>query len=355
MQKTKVAIIGSGPSGYTAALYTGRAKLEPMLFAGEKSGGQLMFTTDIENFPGFPEGKNGPELMINMRAQAEKFGAKIEDVYVTAVDFSQRPFKLWTHIPEKMTAESIEKGSAEDVAAFTAAVKASPHDIEAESVIITVGSKSRMLGIPGEMELIGRGVSTCAVCDAAFYREKSTIVVGGGDSAMEDTLALTKFADSVLVLVRGDKLRASKVMQERVLNHPKVVVRFNTTLAEIKGTGGVEEVVLKDTVTGQLSPQKIDGVFLAIGHLPMTNLFQGQLELDAHGFILTRQSLSKIGLEMALKAVDAEGKITYPTTTSVEGVFAAGDVVDTRYWQAITAAGQGCAAAIDAERWLEKR
>jgi thioredoxin reductase (NADPH) len=355
MYKTKVAIIGSGPAGYTAALYTGRAKLEPTLFAGEKSGGQLMFTTDIENFPGFPDGKNGPELMINMRTQAEKFGAKIEDKYVTAVDFSQRPFKLWTHVPEGMTAEAIEKGGAEEMAKFTAAVKATPHDVEADSVIITVGSKSNMLGISGEMEFLGRGVSTCAVCDAAFYRDREAIVVGGGDTAMEDTLALTKFAKSVLLLVRRDKLRASKVMQERVLNHPKVTVRFNTTITEVRGEHAVSEVTLKDTVTGETTAQKIDGVFLAIGHSPMTQIFAGQLALDAHNFIVTRQSVSKLGVEMALKAVDEEGRVAFPTTTSVEGVFAAGDVVDIRYWQAITAAGQGCSAAIDAERWLEKR
>jgi thioredoxin reductase (NADPH) len=355
MQKTKVAIIGSGPAGYTAALYTGRAKLDPMLFAGEKSGGQLMFTTDIENFPGFPEGKNGPELMMNMRAQAEKFGAKIEDTYVTAVDFSERPFKLWTHLPEGMTSEAIEKGNAEQIAAFTAAVKATPHDVEADSVIITVGSKSNMLGVPGELEYLGRGVSTCAVCDAAFYRERETIVIGGGDTAMEDTLALTKFAKSVTVLVRRDKLRASKVMQERVLNHPLVTVKYNTTISEVKGEGSVTEVVLKDTVTGDTRNQKIDGVFLAIGHSPMTHLFDGQLALDRHGFIVTRQSVSQLGVEMATKALDSEGRVAFPTTTSVEGVFAAGDVVDIRYWQAITAAGQGCAAAIDAERWLEGR
>lgn len=172
IEHTKVAIIGSGPAGYTAALYTGRAKLEPIVFAGEKSGGQLMYTTDIENYPGFPEGKNGPELMMDMRAQAERFGAKMKDVYVTAVDFSQQPFKLWTHTVEGQTTEVLEKGSAEDIQNFTTAIKATPHDIEADAVIIAVGSTSRMLGIPGEMEFLGRGVSTCAVCDAAFYREK---------------------------------------------------------------------------------------------------------------------------------------------------------------------------------------
>jgi thioredoxin reductase (NADPH) len=355
MQKTKVAIIGSGPSGYTAALYTGRARLEPLVFAGEKSGGQLMFTTEIENFPGFPAGINGAELMQNMRQQAEKFGAVMKDTYVTGVDFSQKPFKLWTHLPEGYTAEVIENGTDEEFAKFDAALKATPHDVEAESVIISVGSKSKMLGIPGEQEFLGRGVSTCAVCDAAFYRDRDVIVVGGGDTAMEDTLALTKFAKTVKVLVRTDKMRASKVMQERVLANEKVTVMFNTTATEVRGQGAVKEVTLKNTQDGTETVQPIDGFFLAIGHTPMTGIFKNQVALDAHGFILTRQSVSKSGVEMATQALDGDGKIMYPTTTSVEGVFAAGDVVDIRYWQAITAAGQGCAAAIDAERWLEGR
>ena len=355
MQQTQVAIIGSGPSGYTAALYTARANLAPLLFAGEKSGGQLMNTTDIENYPGFPQGIPGPQLMMDMRAQAERFGSQVIDQYVTAVDFSAKPFKLWTHFPEGTTGEMLEKASPEEITQFVKTVKATPHDVEADAVILSVGAQPKMLGAPGEKEFLGRGVSTCAVCDAAFFREKSTIVVGGGDTAMEDTLALTKFVKQVTLLVRGDTMRASKVMQDRVLHHPKVKVLFQTTLKEVKGEGAVKEVVLKNTVTGAEETQVIDGVFIAIGHTPMTQLFAQEVSLDGHGFILTRQSLSAMGIEMARLALTDEGKVGFPTMTSVEGVFAAGDVVDTRYWQAVTAAAQGCQAAIDAERWLEKR
>lgn len=355
MQRTKVAIIGSGPAGYTAGIYTGRANLAPLIFAGEKHGGQLMFTTVIENFPGFPEGVDGPKLMMDMRAQAEHFGATIQDVYVTAVDFSAKPFKLWTHLPEGATSEILEKSTAEELAAFTAKLKATLHDVEADSVIVTVGSQSKPLNCAGEMQFLGRGVSTCAVCDAAFYREKNTIVVGGGDTAMEDSLALTKFAKTVTILVRGDKLRASKVMQDRLMSNPKVTFLYNTSIKEIRGDAAVREVVLVNAVDGSEKNMPIDGVFVAIGHTPMTKIFADQLKLDEHGFIVTRQSLNKIGAEMAAAAVNEVGLVAYPSMTSVDGVFAAGDVVDVRYWQAITSAGQGCSAAIDAERWLEKR
>ncbi|MBW7944513.1 FAD-dependent oxidoreductase [Patescibacteria group bacterium] len=355
MTKTRVAIIGSGPTGYTAGIYAGRASLEPILFAGQKSGGQLMLTTEIENFPGFAQGKNGPELMIEMRQQAERFGAKIVDQYVYAVDFSVRPFKLWTHLPADANPEVLEKGKDEDFAQLSAKLKAEPHDYEADAVILAVGARSRMLGAPGEMEFLGRGVSTCAVCDAAFYKGKQTLVVGGGDAAMEDTLALTKFADSVKVLVRSDKMRASKIMQERVIAHPKVKVLYNTSIKEIKGEGAVKEAVLLNTATQAEEATPIDGVFIAIGHIPATGIFKGQLKLDSHGFILTRQSITAEGVEMAKAALDETGKVAFPTMTSVEGVFAGGDAVDVRYWQAVTAAGQGCAAAIDAERWLEGR
>ena len=355
MQHVKVVVIGSGPAGYTAALYAARANLAPLVFAGEKNGGQLMNTTEIENYPGFPAGKKGPELMADMRAQAQKFGAVIQDQYVTAVDFSQKSFKLWTHFPPNTNAEIFDKGKPEDIAAFTTAVKATPHDIEADAIILAVGAQSKMLNVKGETEFLGRGVSTCAVCDAAFYRDKNTIVVGGGDTAMEDTLALTKFAKSVTVLVRGDKLRASKVMQERVTTNPKVTVLYNTTISEVRGQGNVKEVTLQNTVDKTEKVQPIDGVFIAIGHTPSTQLLVGQVQLDTHGFILTRQSLSAAGVAMAQAALNEMGIVKYPSMTSVEGVFAAGDVVDVRYWQAITAAGQGCAAAIDAERWIERR
>jgi thioredoxin reductase (NADPH) len=353
MRKTKVAIIGSGPAGYTAGIYTGRARLEPVLYAGGKSGGQLMFTTEIENFPGFAAGKNGPELMMEMRAQAEKFGTQIHDKYVTAVDFSAQPFKIWTHLPVNAIGDEIETAGPEKLAELVAAVKQEPHDLEAESVIIAVGAKSKMLGVPGEQEFFGRGVSTCAVCDAAFYRDKTAIVVGGGDTAMEDSLALTKFASAVTLLVRGDKLRASKLMQERVLNHPKITVKYNTQIVSIHGTQFVEKVVLKNSADGTQTEQAIDGVFLAIGHTPMTSIFQGQLQLDDKGYIATRHAFNAAGLELAKAALNEDGCVKFPSMTSVEGVFAAGDVVDIRYWQAITAAAQGCQAAIDAERWLE--
>lgn len=355
MQNTRVAIIGSGPTGYTAGIYTGRASLEPLLFAGQKSGGQLMLTTDIENFPGFANGKNGPELMIEMRQQAERFGAKIIDQFVYAVDFSAKPFKLWTHLPANTNAEILEKGTPEEFAKLRETLKAEPHDVEADAVIVAVGAKSKMLGVPGEDEHIGRGVSTCAVCDAAFYRGKRTMVVGGGDAAMEDSLALTKFAEKVYVLVRGDKMRASKIMQDRVIAHPKVKVLYQTSIKEVKGEGAVKEVTLLNTLTQAETSMEIDGVFVAIGHAPATGIFEGQLQLDSHGFILTRQSITTAGVAMAQAALDESGKVTFPSMTSVEGVFAGGDAVDIRYWQAITAAGQGCAAAIDAERWLEAR
>lgn len=355
MERTRVAVIGSGPTGYTAGIYTARASLAPMIFAGEKSGGQLMFTTDIENFPGFPAGKAGPDLMIDMRHQAERFGAQVKDQYVYAVDLSQRPFKLWTHLPEGYLSEMMEKGNAEDFAQMRAKLVTEPHDYEADAVILAVGASSKMLGVLGETEYLGRGVSTCAVCDAAFYRGKHTVVVGGGDTATEDTLALTKFAESVTVLVRSDKMRASKVMQERVMAHPKVTVMFNTTISEVKGQALVSEVILKNTQTGEEQTKSIDGVFIAIGHTPMTQIIHGQLELDSHNYIVTRQSPTAVGVAMAQAALDPEGKVSFPSMTSVEGVFAGGDAVDTRYWQAVTAAAQGCSAAIDAERWLEGR
>lgn len=352
----RVAIIGSGPAGYTAGLYTARALLQPLVLTGLKNGGQLMNTTVIENFPGFPEGVQGPKLMMDMRAQAEKFGATLVDQYATAIDVSERPFKIWTNTPAEFSAELMERGSEEDIAKLRADVQAAAEPAyTADAIILAVGAKAKMLGIPGEDTFLGRGVSTCAVCDAAFFREKNVIVVGGGDTAMEDTLALTRFADTVTVLVRGPKLRASKVMQERVLNHPKVKVEFNTSPLELKGEAILTHVVTKNNETGETSERPIHGFFLAIGHAPMTHLVKGVIRLDDHGFIVTRQSPTKIGVEAAQAALDAQGNVAFPTMTSVAGVFAAGDVVDPRYWQAITAAGQGCMTAIDAERWLEER
>jgi thioredoxin reductase (NADPH) len=353
MTTTKVAIIGSGPSGYTAALYAARANLEPILFAGYQSGGQLMNTTDIENFPGFKEGVAGPLLMTNMREQAQRFGTVIQDVHVTAVDFSQRPFKIWTTLPPEVSSDIYIKGNAAEIEAAMAKIKTTEPTVTAESVIIATGASSVMLGVPGEDRLFGRGVSTCAVCDAAFYRDQEAYVVGGGDSAMEDTLALTKFAKSVTVIHRRDAFRASKIMQNRVLNHPKVKVLWNTQVVEVLGERMVEGLKINENGTERVV--KTDGLFIAIGHTPITTIFKEQLQLDPHGYIVTRMSLSQLGIEAAQKALNEKGLIEFPTMTSIEGVFAAGDVVDVRYKQAVTAAAQGTSAALDAERWLEMR
>lgn len=328
MKTAQLVIIGSGPAGYTAALYAARARLEPKVFTGIESGGQLMYTTQVENYPGFPEGILGPKLMADLRAQAAKFGAVIEDAHVTAVDLSARPFKLWAQSP------------------WTSAP-----DLLAQSLIICTGATAITLKVPGEKTLIGRGVSTCAVCDAAFYREKTVFVVGGGDSAMEDSLALTKFASRVTIIHRRDSFRASKIMIERVLKNDKIKVLWNSTLQAIKGKAKVEGITINEN--GQIKDYPADGLFYAIGHRPVTDLFQGQLELDQNNYIVTAQSPTKLGAKTAAKRVGERDLITFPTMTSVEGVFAAGDVVDVRYRQAVIAAGMGSAAAMDTERWLE--
>jgi len=353
MEKRAVAIIGSGPAGYTAGIYTGRASLDTVLFAGIKSGGQLMWTSEIENFPGFEQGIGGPKLMMEMRGQASRFGVEIRDQFVTAVDFSERPFKLWTHFPEGVSYDQVEYGDQAALAEIVTSVKKTPHDLEAESVIIAAGAVATLLNIPGEKEFLGRGVSVCAVCDAAFYRDKVTFVVGGGDSAMEDTLALTKFAKEVTVIHRRDEFRASKIMQDRVLNHPKVKVMWSTSVKSVQGDQKLTSITVENAA-GETQQLPADGIFMAIGHKPVTASYAGQIELDPHGYILTRLSLSDGGVKMAESALE-EGKVSFPTMTSVPGVFAAGDVVDIRYRQAITAAGQGCAAALDAERWLERQ
>ncbi|MDQ3007995.1 MAG: FAD-dependent oxidoreductase [bacterium] len=348
-----VAIIGSGPSGYTAALYAARAKLEPVMFAGFRSGGQLMWTSDVENYPGFPDGINGPKLMAQMRLQAEKFGTQIHDVYVTAVDLTQRPFRIWTTLPDDVPHDLFENGSTEDIALAKAKIMQAEADFTAQSVIISTGAASIMLNIPGESQLMGRGVSTCAVCDAAFYEDKVTYVVGGGDSAMEDTMALTKFAKQVTVIHRRDSFKASKIMQERVLSNPKVKVLWNTQVTEVLGPDKVSSIKIK-VADGAESTLPADGFFVAIGHRPITGLFADQVQLDSHGYVVTRQSYSKAGAELASTAFNEHDLLQYPSMTSVDGVFAAGDVVDVRYKQAVTAAAQGCAAAIDVERWLEE-
>lgn len=304
-----VIIIGSGPAGWTAATYLARANLHPVVFAGEQSGGQLMLTTVIENFPGFPEGVDGPTLMQNMRAQAKNFGTEIVDKNITKVDFTQRPFKVWC-------------GDQEYIA---------------KAVLISTGAQTVWLGIPGEKELIGRGVSSCAVCDAAFFKKKNTYVIGGGDAAMEDTLALAKFANSVTIIHRRDSFKASKIMQERVLANPKVKVLWNSAPKQIKGNGKIESIIIEDVLTHREQELPAEGMFVAIGHKPATEIFSAQIQLDPKQFIVTRQ-----------------GFTNFPTMTSVEGVFAAGDCVDFRYKQAITAAGMGCMAGLDVEWWLSE-
>jgi len=354
-EKRKLVIIGSGPSGYTAALYAARAMLEPVLFAGYQSGGQLMWTSDIENYPGFVQGIAGPQLMSDMRAQAERFGTVIRDEYVTAVDFSQRPFKIWNTLPDDVDPESMTKASSEELLEITKRVKEMEPAFEAEAVIISTGATSIMLDVPGEKDFFGRGVSTCAVCDAAFYKEKETYVAGGGDSAMEDTMALTKFVKSVTIVHRRDAFRASKIMQDRVLQHPKVKVIWDSSITEVVGADKVTGVKITNLKTQAVQELPADGVFVAIGHKPVTALFADQITLDEHHYIVTRQSHSHLGVAAAQKALDEKQLVAFPSMTSVEGVFAAGDVVDVRYKQAITAAGQGCSAALDAERWLEGR
>lgn len=351
MSHHRLVIIGSGPAGYTAGVYAARAQLAPLILAGERPGGQLMWTTDIENFPGFPQGKNGQQLMMDMQAQAERFGSVVKMEYATAVDFSQRPFKIWNSMPAGITADEVFSGGrGGEYDAHRPDIIAMEPAYTADAVILAVGATSIMLGVPGEQEFLGRGVSTCAVCDAAFYKDKTTIVVGGGDSAMEDTLALTKFARSVTVVHRRDEFRASKIMRERVLHHPKVTVLWNSQITAVNGKDTVQSVTVK---TGdETQTINADGVFVAIGHRPVTSFLKGQVQLDGHGYIVNRTSVTASGVAAAQGALDGQ-LVTFPSMTSVEGVFAAGDGVDVRYRQAITASGMGCMAAIDAERWLE--
>jgi len=350
MEKIKLAIIGSGPAGYTAAIYAARAELAPVMFAGEESGGQLMLTTEVENFPGFKAGIIGPELMMQMRQQAQRFQTDIRDQFITAVDFSSYPFKLWTSTPQDKTAHQVVKAQPEAYSKLATMIKTQPAEIEATAIIIATGATSIMLGVPGESEFLGKGVSTCAICDAAFYRDKTAFVIGGGDSALEEALALVKFAKSVTIIHRRHQLKASKIMQQRVLNHPKIKIMWNSQVKAIQGYDQVTTIVVE--TDGQQQDLAADGVFIAVGHRPVTHIFANQLQLDDHGYIITRRSLSQAGLNLAQAHLDGN-LVAFPSTTSIEGVFAAGDVVDVRYKQAITAAGQGCQAALDAERWLE--
>ena len=303
----KVIIIGSGPAGLTAAVYAARANLEPLVFEGSQPGGQLTITTDVENFPGFPDGIMGPELMDHMRKQAVRFGATCEYKTVTKTDFSNNPFKVWVN------------------------------DVEytADTVIISTGASARLLGLDSEKELMGYGVSACATCDGFFFKEKEVLVVGGGDSAAEEAIFLTKFASKVTIVHRRDEFRASKIMADRVLNNKKIDIMWNSAIEDIHGAKdtGVTGVKIKDTISGDLRDVSCDGIFMAIGHVPNTNIFKGQIDLDEKGYITTQP---------------------YTTNTNVSGVFACGDVQDQVYRQAITAAGTGCMSAIDAERGLEE-
>jgi thioredoxin reductase (NADPH) len=307
-----VIIIGSGPAGLTAAIYTARASLAPLVIEGEPSstsdqpGGQLMLTTEVENFPGFPEGIMGPELMMRFREQAGRFGAEFLTEKVSRVDFSSRPFRVWVRDTE----------------------------YKAKSIIVSTGAQSLMLDLPRENDLIGHGVSTCATCDGFFFRGQDIAVVGGGDSAIEEASFLTKFANKVYLIVRRDQLRASRIMQDRAKNNEKIEILWNTRVTELHGDAKLESVTLADTVTGDTRPLGVTGLFIAIGHRPNTDVFSGVLDMEESGYLLTRQG---------------------STYTNIDGVFACGDVQDHTYRQAITAAGSGCMAAIDCERWLENQ
>jgi thioredoxin reductase (NADPH) len=302
-----VVIVGSGPAGYTAALYAARANLDVLVFQGFEVGGQLMLTSDVENYPGYKDGVMGPEMMDDFEAQAARFGAKMRPDNVERVDLSERPFKLWA------------EGEEEPVLA--------------KSVVIATGAKAKWLGLPGEQRLMGRGVSGCATCDGFFFKDKKVAVVGGGDTAMEEATFLSKFASEVILIHRRDQFRASKIMLDRARNNPKITFLTDTVVQDILGDEGVKGIRVENVTTGEEREIELDGFFAAIGHAPATDLFKGQVEMDEASYILQKEH----------------------TMTSVPGVFAAGDVSDKRYRQAVTAAGDGCRAAIDAERWLDEQ
>jgi thioredoxin reductase (NADPH) len=308
MSETRdLVIVGSGPAGYTAALYAARANLDVLLYQGFEAGGQLMLTSDVENYPGYRDGVTGPDMMDDLEAQAARFGAEMRPENVDRVDFSERPFKLWA------------EGEEEPVLA--------------RAVVIATGAKAKWLGLPGEQRLMGRGVSGCATCDGFFFKEKRVAVVGGGDTAMEEALFLSKFAGEVLIIHRRDEFRASKIMLERARKNPKIDFITDTVVRDVIGEDSVQGLRIESLKTGEEREIEVDGFFAAIGHAPATEIFKGQVEMDEGGYILQKEN----------------------TMTSVPGVFSAGDVSDKRYRQAVTAAGDGCRAAIDSERWLEEQ
>lgn len=306
MQKEKIIIIGSGPAGLTAALYAARATLNPLVIVGNQLGGQVAITYEVENYPGFPDGTTGPELVEMMRQQAEKFGARYVYDSVVSVDFS--------------------KGSP-----FT--VKTYEEEYEAEAVIITAGASPRKLGVSGEADFVGRGVSYCATCDGFFFRGKDVVVVGGGDSALEEGLFLTKFANSVNIIHRRDELRAGPILQKRAMSHEKINFTWNTVIDKIEGNGTVQNIELRDVTTNEVQEKPIDGVFIFIGHYPNSDFLRGQLEMDEQGYVITDELMR----------------------TSVPGIFAAGEIQDPVYRQVATSVGQGCAAAMQAQKWLSER
>ena len=306
--KRKVIIIGSGPAGLTAAIYSARANLSPLVFEGIQPGGQLTITTDVENYPGFPDGVMGPDMMDKFRKQAQRFGAECLFQTVEKVDISKQPFSVW----------------------------ANGQKYQSESIIISTGASAKLLGLDAEKELMGNGVSACATCDGFFYKDKKVVVVGGGDSAMEEATFLTKFASEVIIIHRRDEFRASKIMVERAIKNPKISIKYNSVVKNIIGTkdSGVQSIEIEDVKSKTTSVFNCDGVFMAIGHVPNTKIFNGSLNLDENGYIKTMPD---------------------STHTNIAGVFACGDVQDSIYKQAVTAAGSGCMAALDAEKWLENQ
>ena len=306
--KRKVIIIGSGPAGLTAAIYSARANLSPLVFEGIQPGGQLTITTDVENYPGFPDGVMGPDMMDKFRKQAQRFGAECLFQTVEKVDISKKPFSVW----------------------------ANGQKYRSDSIIISTGASAKLLGLDSEKELMGNGVSACATCDGFFYKDKKVVVVGGGDSAMEEATFLTKFASEVIIIHRRDEFRASKIMVERAIKNPKISIKYNSIVKNIIGTkdSGVESIEIEDVISETVNVFNCDGVFMAIGHVPNTQIFNGSLSLDENGYIKTMPD---------------------STHTNIAGVFACGDVQDSIYKQAVTAAGSGCMAALDAEKWLENQ